>query len=318
MCCFSTRTHVDGTSIFARFTKPGAQAIVYQMRYEAKEPTAMILPLPVALPAKEEGVRWKSLREHRGFFDDLASGFPAVEGPSLGCSRGMKSAPLAAPAQLAVHEVGDFIASFVPSVNDFGRVDPRFTIPREVWSRFPAYGDYGFAVFQLKELSGSPHPIAFEFETRTPATLFFPTVHIHDGTVHAEDAFDHVLYAQDVILDAKAGPYRGPDDVDLRTSFVRSKEQASAFSDIARSQGLLDGNLLIHKTTLRGVLPNRDTVFDLRAIAARAVTSARPGSCASGAGSTGAIDGGLLPLTAAAAGLAWIIRRRDARRRERG
>lgn len=321
MCCFSAETHVHGTSIFARFTRPGTQALVYQMRYEAKQPTAMILPLPVALPAKEDGVRWKSLREYPAFFDDLARGFPEVEAPSLGCSRGgMKSAPVAAGHSLAVHEVGDFIASFVPSVNDFGRVDPRFAIPREVWSRIPAYGDYGFAVFQLKQLSGAPHPIAFEFDTRTPAALFFPTVHIHDGTVHAEDAFDHVLYAQEATFDVRVAPYAGPDELDRRTGFVRSRDKISSFVfDLPRSQGLLDGDLLLHKMPLRGVLPNRDTIFDLRAIAARgAGSSARRGSCSSVPGSMGGLDGAALPLTAAAAGLAWIIRRRDARRRERG
>ena len=68
----------------------------------------------------------------------------------------------------------------------------RFSIKKEIWSKIPAYADYGFAVFQLKALSGTLHPIAFEFDTRLRDTLFFPTIHIHDGTVHAEDAFDHI------------------------------------------------------------------------------------------------------------------------------
>jgi hypothetical protein len=53
MCCFSAPTEVHGTRIFARLTSPHTQALVYQMEYAATKPTAMILPLPVALPAGE-------------------------------------------------------------------------------------------------------------------------------------------------------------------------------------------------------------------------------------------------------------------------
>jgi hypothetical protein len=313
MCCFSARTEVHGTSIFARFVRPGTQSLVYQMRYSAERPTAMILPLPVALPAKEDAVRFKSLKEYPGFFDDLALGFPAP--PSSGLLRS-KSAPVAAAAApLAVHDVGDYVATFVPSVKDFGRVDPRFVLAKDVWDRIPAYSDYGFAVFQLKELAGSPHPIALELDTRTPSTLFFPTVHIHDGTVHAEDAFDHVLYAQDVTFDRRAGKYDGPDAVDAKTGFVRSKEKVATFADAGRSSGLLDGDLLVHKKTLRGTLPNRDTTFDLRALAADAA-SAPSGACSRcDVGGGAPLSGAWLPVTATLAGLGWIIRRRDERRR---
>ena len=174
------------------------------MRYTAERPTAMILPLPVALPAKEDSVRFKSLKEYPGFFTDLAAGFPAL--PSSGLMRS-KSAPesqaVAAAAPLAVHDVGDFVATFVPSVKDFGRVDARFVIPKDVWDRVPAYADYGFAVFQQGALGfAAPH-------------------------------------------------------------------------DAKRSQAVVDGNLLVHKKTLRGLLPNRDTTFDLRAV----VASRSSGAC---------------------------------------
>src|SRR5581483_11470974 len=110
-----------------------------------------------------------------------------------------------AAAPLEVHDVGDYIASFVPTVDDFERLDPRFSISKQVWSAIPAYADYGFAVFQLRELSGSTHPIAFEFQTRLSDALYFPTVHIHDGTVHEKDNFDHVLYLQEEQFDSKVG-----------------------------------------------------------------------------------------------------------------
>lgn len=314
MCCFSANTQVHGTSIFARFARPGTQAIVYQMRYKAEQPTAMILPLPVKLPTRDDAIAWKSLKEYARFFDDLALGFP--EKPSFSLSRSKSAAAAPAP-QLAVHEVGDFIASYVPSVNDFERIDRRFTISKDVWAKIPAYADYGFAVFQLKQLEGTPHPIAFEFDTRSPETLFFPTVHIHDGTVHAEEHFDHVLYAQERSFDDRVSSYDGPAAVDDRTGFVRSKEKASAFAKVAMSQGLLDGDLLVHKTSIVGKHRNIDTLFDLRA-GAKIGTAGGCGRCAvSPAGSVGAgVEGRWLPA-AALAGLSWIIRRRDALRRRR-
>jgi hypothetical protein len=312
MCCFSTKTEVHDTAIFARFLRPGTQALVYQMRYTAERPTAMILPLPVALPAKEDSVRFKSLAEYPAFFSDLAAGFPALPPGGLLRSKGWPRAASVEGSRLAVHDVGDFVATFVPSIKDFGRVDPRFVLPKNVWDRIPAYADYGFAVFQLKELSGTPHPIAFELDTRSPDALFFPTVHIHDGTAHDRDDFDHVLYAQEASFDERAASYRGPDAVDARTGFVRSKDKAASFSDARRSQGLVDGNLLVHKTALRGLLPNRDMSFDLRSAVARQAGNA----CSRcDVAPSASLDGAWLPVTATLAGLGWIIRRRDERRR---
>ncbi|MBS2014307.1 MAG: hypothetical protein JST00_15580 [Deltaproteobacteria bacterium] len=312
MCCFSAKTEVHGTTIFARMVKPGTQLLAYQMKYTAATPTAMILPVPVALPAREDAVRFKSLKEYPTFFGDLEKGFPAPA-PRL---RGMKSAPeaqasTAAAAPLAVHDVGDFVASFVPSIADFSRVDPRFAIKKDVWDKIPAYKDYGFAVFQLKELEGSPHPIAFELDTRLDGTIFFPTVHIHDGSVHEKDDFDHALYLQAPVADRHAGSYEGPDAVDAATGFVRSKGPAKEFADAARSQGMLDPDLLVHKITMRGSLPNRDVLRDLRPTAFRAGGCSR---CDVAPGGSVDLGGAAIPVGLTMAGLGWIIRRRDALR----
>src|SRR5262245_35443864 len=149
MCCFTTKTEVHGTRIFARMNGPNTQVLAYQMEFAAKEPTAMILPLPVALPAGESSVRWISLKEYGGFFNDLGKGFPELEPPGQ-MSRSKSAVAVAAAPTLAVHDVGDFEASFVPSIADFSRLDPRFVLPKDVWNAIPEYKDYGFAVFQLK------------------------------------------------------------------------------------------------------------------------------------------------------------------------
>ena len=308
MCCFSRPTEVSSTQIFARATAPGRQVLVYQMRYAATQPTAMILPLPVATPAKETSVTWKNLKDYAGFFADLQAGFP--EKPSSSLFGTKRAAMSVAAAPIEVHEVGDFVASFVPGVDDFSRLDARFSISKDVWAAIPAYADYGFAVFQLKELSGAPHPIAFEWETRLRDSLYFPTVHIHDGTVHANDSFDHVLFFQDAKLDARAGDYDGPASVDPSTKYVRSASKAATFANADRALGALDGDLLVHRTALSGMLPNKDTFVDLASASTR--SSLGCGRCELSPSSPRA------PLGAggaALAGLAWIIRRRDALRR---
>lgn len=305
MCCFSTKTDASATTIFARMVRPGAQVLVYQMRFSAAEPTAMILPLPVALPAAEGSVRWKSLKDYPTFFADLASGFP--EPPPSQSPFASKGAVAASAAPIEVHEVGDFIASFVPGARDFDRVDKRFAIPRDVWGRIPAYHDYGFAVFQLKQLSGSPHPIAFEFETRLRDTVFFPTVHIHDGTVHAEDVFDHMLYLQEGRFDAMVSGYDGPDHIDSATGLVRSQNKAASFTQAASLAGVVDGGLLVHRMKIAGRHANADTLVSL-VPRAGSLGCARCEVEAGGSARLGAIP-------AALAGLAWVIRRRERLRR---
>jgi hypothetical protein len=198
MCCFSRPVpYVARTRIFARRVAADRQALVYQMQVQTAEPTAMILPLPVKLPAQEDDVRFVSLAQYPQFFTDMARLFTPP--PPRGVSRSKGMPATAGAPRLEVVEVGDFVASFVPTMKDFDRLDPRFVIRPEVWKQIPGYDDYGFVVFQLKTPDGKKadvHPMAFSFATRHADKLFFPTVHIHDGKVHSKEEFDHQLYAQ--------------------------------------------------------------------------------------------------------------------------
>src|SRR5437899_1303322 len=68
----------------------------------------------------------------------------------------------AAPApKLKVRTVGNFSASFVPTVKDFGRLDERFRLPEGTWEALPDYKDFGFAVFKLDQNVRQVHPMAF-------------------------------------------------------------------------------------------------------------------------------------------------------------
>jgi hypothetical protein len=160
------------------------------------------------------------------------------------------AAPKARP--LPVIEVGDFGASFVPSIRDFSRLDERFRLPDTAWDKLPAYRDFGFAVFKLKESADKQqkvHPMAFEFPRANPRRLFFPTVHIHDGKVHAKAEFDHTLYCQ--TTGGETLPMGG---------WVESPQLADQFLQIARTAGIVEANSHCHKSRIRGLRKNEDIV----------------------------------------------------------
>jgi hypothetical protein len=268
---------VSGTSIFARHCAPGRQVLVYSMRVFARTPTAMILPLPVVSGSGEQALRFIDLSGYAEFFEEMnAACRPVFESLGLG-------APLAVSAQLAepllkVEEVGDFEASFVPTVADLRRLDPRFQLPPEVWSELPDYSDWGFAVFQLKleaseaawQSGREVHPMAFEFPTRSADRLFFPTVHVHDRSFHSTAHFDHSLYCQredarerfrslwselnpGELERAERG--RAPQ---LEPWYRRSLQGAGAELRCASSANTLDPQARLHAMDVVGAYPNRD------------------------------------------------------------
>jgi hypothetical protein len=265
MCCFSQPVElVADTNIFAR-SNNGQQFLVYSMIYAAPSDLAMVLPLPVPPTPSEDAVRFINLQRYPTFFDDMLRGFSPWEALEK-IPRG-KPISLDAP-KLRVHDVGDFEASFVPRIADFDRLDERFRIPPDVWDRLPAYHAYGFAVFKLKATSrwftgalqklfgGSGrkprrvHPMAFTFPRRNPELLYFPTVHVHDREVHPHATFDHMLYCQpDAVMEK------------YLQGWEASEERASAFMDVARSEGIVDPNQFCWRHPLEGRLQNRDTLI---------------------------------------------------------
>lgn len=278
MCCFSG--HVESlrtTRIFARPTGGGRQVLVYGLGAAARGDLAMILPLPVPPRVGEDGLRFIDLSGYATFFDDLESGFPRPRHLDLETEALAGDAPLRAP-RLTVHQVGAFEASFVPRLADFERLDPRFRLPGAVWSELPGYAEHGFAVFKLRfgeaaratepapglwgrlfgGRPGAPahraptlrdfHPMAFEFPLRDPTQIFFPTLHIHDGQVHATAHFDHVLYAQPRVADPQH----------LRAFGEESIAPVGEFMNLGRAAGVLDAALPCYKDAVQGMKTNRD------------------------------------------------------------
>lgn len=212
MCCFSLPVkYVGNTSIYAR--RDGArQWLAYQMDVETVEEVAMVLPLPVPAGPAEDAVQFHDLSAYPDLFRDLDRAWPQRYHAAPRSAGALSASPV--PQTLVVHDVGDFEASFVPTVRDFERLDPRFQLGEEVLANLPQYADWGFAVFQLRQpdapglvdrLLGRAastrrtiHPMAFSFPTRDPSRTFFPTVHVHDGEVPDRAHFDHTLYVQGV------------------------------------------------------------------------------------------------------------------------
>ncbi|MFQ4139839.1 hypothetical protein PGN35_026345 [Nodosilinea sp. PGN35] len=277
MCIFSPPVSlVKGTNIFARHSEKSKQFLVYSMAYKANHDVAMILPLPVASHDENTAIRFIALDSYPDFFDDMLAGFPELM-PEMSRAPS-KSLGRSAPEILKVYEVGEYNASFIPTLNDFDRLDPQFKLSRQVWERLPKYQSYGFAVFKLRapdhgkeryisatednpyadrwsRLPSSrmkrPHPMAFEFVTRFPDKLFFPTIHIHDGQVHEVADFDHHLYYQD------DGFSKSP----TSTQVVRSEEIASEFMDVTKTMGLVDEQQRCNAFVMSGRFPNQDTVI---------------------------------------------------------
>lgn len=124
MCIFSGPVvDVSRTQMFARAAAGGSQFLVYQMKYGSVAENAMILPVPIRQPARDDSLRFIDLKAYPKFFTDLDQGFP-YRAPfiAIGCAE--PGPKVSARAQLEVHKIGNYIASFVPTLADFTRLDP--------------------------------------------------------------------------------------------------------------------------------------------------------------------------------------------------
>lgn len=246
MCCFSGKVQlVADTNIFARASKDGRQFIVYSMRLDTRSPVAMILPIPVPKASKDDAVRFINLEKYAEFFDDMRTGFPP---PPPGRGDVKNGATLGRADPIKVVEVGSFIASFVPSQKDFSRLDQKFRLPAGVWDKLPQYKDWGFAVFQLKKTGEHKvHPMAFEFPRAHPRRLFFPTVHIHDGSVKDKAKFDHMLFCQQAD--------------EMLMDWEESAQPAELFlKKVKEVQGVVDPQGHVYRKIMRGMLKNEDVI----------------------------------------------------------
>ncbi len=272
---------ISKTNIFARHTRPGHQVVAYSMSIASRTRAAMILPLPVVPGSGEDALKFIDLSGYPDFFNDLAKACEQeYQSNDLECIDDFDS-----PEMLVVHDVGDYQASYVPTMADFERLDPCFRLTDEIWRKMPDYTDYGFAVFQLKislskkddEKENDIHPMAFEFPTRDSQKLFYPTVHVHDGDYHNEAGFYHTFYCQrdnarsefkyqrDLLDKQPPTPAEEfNEELDRMNSFegylwyLRSRDVASKLIQIDKCKGIVDPAKKLHAMFLIGDYPNFD------------------------------------------------------------
>jgi len=293
MCIFSRAVkQVSGTQIFARRIDDRRQALVYAMTIAADEPLAMVLPLPVVPGGGDDAVAFVDLSGYPDFFADCARAFPE---PTAMIGRGMMFAAQAAvPKTLAVHAVGDFVASYVPSPADFARLDPRFRLPDGALAAHAEYADYGFAVFQLAphaiataatpakrrwwqrkppppppadDGAATIHPMAFTFPSRlAPGALYFPTLHLHDGAAVPREAdYDHALYCQT------------DDEILARTFAWRASDGAlDRRVDVDRAEGMIARRAPAYRRTIYGLQRNCDHVIEAPACRVESLSARDP------------------------------------------
>src|SRR5215468_268149 len=216
------------------------------MTINAANDVAMILPLPVKTPAGEKDVKFIDLKEYPEFFAEMEVGFQPPPKPTRSWSNSLESA--AASSTLEVVQVGNFEASFVPTQKDFSRLDERFRLPPDAWKELPQYESYGFAVFKLKSGEMKVHPMAFSFPRQKTKALFFPTVHIHDGKVHAKADFDHALFCQPT-----------HDERPATQGWKESRGHPTSFMAVEKTKGIVLADQHCYKKEMRGMLANKDT-----------------------------------------------------------
>jgi hypothetical protein len=120
-------------------------------------------------------------------------------------------------------------------------------LPEGTWEKLGGYSDYGFVVFKLRRGDAHVHPMAFNFATARPDLLFFPTVHVHDGKVHARAEFDHDLYCQIPRSGLRA-----------LASWQESELPASRFINAAETKGVILPDRHVFRKSVRGIRANKD------------------------------------------------------------
>jgi hypothetical protein len=247
MCMFTQPIEeVRDTRIFARSLPEGRQVLVYQMGLHTKRDVAMILPIPAKPGSGGDAVQFVDLSGCPQLMVQLERLFPG-RADFLAESA---ADPFAGAETIEVKTVGSYEASYVLSLADFARLDERFRLPPGAWEKLPGYSAFGFVVFKFKEMDDPVHPMAFAFPRANPAQLFFPTVHVHDGEVHAEEEFDHQLFCQKL-----------PGDTFSMMEWEESKALPATSVQVIPAKGIVDPRLHVLRRVMKGKLKNADVVL---------------------------------------------------------
>ncbi len=208
MCIFrSSVVNVAKTNIFVAACDDSTRQItVYQNVVKSTKENAMILPVP--LTGSADDIELLDLKAEKDFFKDMYNLFPLEESEAED-DRPKAKAKGKGKAMLPVYKVGDYDVTIVPDTDSFNQVDDdAFTLNKRIVGMLMYLYPENFAFLVCKFGGDSKekhmHPLGYIHDRVDGANLFVPTVHIHDGEMHAEEHFDHRIYSFNTSMDNKA------------------------------------------------------------------------------------------------------------------
>ena len=177
---------VASTKIWVSPNKDGTrQLTIYSNNVDTMTKNAMILPVPTT---DADSIKFIDLSFYQNFFNDCKSCFRSTKlftyssGDTLGVTLSSNSLKR---STLAVHDVGSYKASIVPSLSDFDRLDTTvFRVDADLADMLKSTYSSGFAfiVCQLEKGSVNYHPFAYTHTLAQNGKLFVPTKHWHAHT----------------------------------------------------------------------------------------------------------------------------------------
>lgn len=197
MCVIQGNTKsVADTEIFCAPCANGKdQVTVYSnavSMHTASNNNAMILPVP----GGADRFSVIDLSRDPDMFKKIESCFPQKRSLSMDSLSTANSATCAG-GYLAVKQCGSYQYSLVPSIEDFGRVDPRaFQLSPDVRQLFLDKYPRGYAFLVCKISDNKKfHPVGYVHPLPAGGKLFVPTLHFHQGHNHNHGPdWDHSIY----------------------------------------------------------------------------------------------------------------------------
>lgn len=229
------RPRLSKVSLFARMNNFGEQVILLRFHVDAPADSKVFFALPVRPNGRCGFFRLPSYDQV--FLDMDKCWEPSlVVNDATPVGQGSLDDVSLQHMQPTADEPG---AVFLPKAQDIARAGGEDLL------KHAPYHEWGCAAFAIRKGQYAFGPIAMVFETRDPTKIFFPTREIIERACPERVERDHRLYLQNWTGKRIDG-------------WFESDSRAEAHVDIARSQRMVRGELLVHRLDLRGSRKNED------------------------------------------------------------
>ncbi len=193
MCIILSKVDkVSNTKIYVSPDKENKrQLTIYSNEVATRTKNAMILPVP-----NPETIELLDLSNYPKFFEDCENCFYKLA--TLSMRSFMPEHAYASASFIPVVRVGSYLASIVPSFNDFTRIDTTvFDINDDLMPLLAQHyrEGFGFIICMLEEGKHTYHPFAYTHKLKEKNRLFIPTRHYHPGEANKYADWDHMIYS---------------------------------------------------------------------------------------------------------------------------